>query len=137
MLVSRRRDAQATTQRPQPDADQRCADQALAPRRQEVDRRQDLAQEDTEQCDDDDTRGMTETPGPPGDPALATAVDRKRRNRGEVIRTGQYVKEPGDSASEDGQHRRSNHVMALGSRLSALGSWLLALGSWLLAFVSR
>jgi hypothetical protein len=86
VLVSCWRDAKATAQRPEPDTDQRCANEALAPRGEDVDGRQDVAQENAEQGHDDNAGRMTEPPRPSGDPTPATSVKGKRCNSGEVIR---------------------------------------------------
>ena len=115
-------DVPAATERPEANRDERRSHEALAPRREDVDRRQQLPQQNAEQRDDDHAGGVTEPPRPSSHPALATPIDCERRNRGEMIGTGQHVKQPGDSAGEHDQHGRS--IMAW---LSSLGSWLLGL----------
>jgi hypothetical protein len=54
VLVRAGGNIQAAPKRPEADRDQRDADDALAPGGQDVDGRQQLAEDDREQCDDDD-----------------------------------------------------------------------------------
>ena len=91
----------AAAERPEADADQRAADDALAPRRDGVDRRQHVAQQHGEHRHDDDAGGVADAPRPSRNPAALPLVDGERRDGGEVIGAGEHVKEPGCRAGED------------------------------------
>jgi hypothetical protein len=77
---------------PQPDSDQRNADHAFAPDRQNVDRRQEIPEHDCQQRHDDDPRRVAKTPGPSCKPATPAILNRKWSDSGEVVRSGEDVK---------------------------------------------
>jgi hypothetical protein len=122
VLVRRPANVEATTQGPQADANERRSNDTLAPSREEFDRRQKLAQEDAEQRDDDDARGMTQPPRPSGNPTLAAPIDCKRCDCGQMIGSGEHVEQAGKRAGHQGQHREI--IMSWLWALWALGSGL-------------
>jgi hypothetical protein len=96
--MRRSTNAQAATQRPEADADQRRANDPLAPRREDIDRRQKLTKEYAKKSHHHDARCVAKSPRPSGDPTFSTPVHGKRRHGSEVIGPGEYVKETGQGA---------------------------------------
>lgn len=92
MMMSAWRNVQCASKRPEADADERNANNPFAPRREDVDRRQEIAQHDCDERDDDNARGVAEPPGPPREPAAAAILDGERSDGGEMVRSGEYVK---------------------------------------------
>ncbi len=101
MLVRARRDIQPTSERPQADANQRDADDAFSPRREDVYRGKQIAEHDRHQCHHDDPRGVTEPPCPSREPATPPILDSKRRDGGEMVRTRKYMEKAGERARQD------------------------------------
>jgi hypothetical protein len=92
VVMSTARDVQCATQRPQADSDERNADNSFAPRRENVDRRQQIAQDDGEQCHDNDARRVTKPPGPPCKPTTPAILDREWSDGREVVWSREDVK---------------------------------------------
>jgi len=92
VVMSTARDVQCATQRPQADSDERNADNSFAPRRENVDRRQQIAQDDGEQCHDNDARRVTTPPGPPCKPTTPAILDREWSDGREVVWSREDVK---------------------------------------------
>ena len=103
--VRRRFQMHAAAKRPDADQDERCADEPLAPSRDDIHRRQCIAKQHREQCDEYDTGRMPEAPGPPRNPAAAPAVDGQRRDGGQMVGSREDVKEAGLGTGNDGKHR--------------------------------
>src|SRR5688572_16082435 len=91
-------------ERPEAEADKRRADQALAPRRDRVDRRQETAEQNGEHGDEHDAGCVADSPCPSGDPSAVTALDRQRTNGCQMVRPREYVKETGECAGKRRQH---------------------------------
>jgi hypothetical protein len=92
VVMSTARDVQCAPQRPQADSDERNADNSFAPRRENVDRREQIAQDDREQSHDDHARRVTKTPGPAGKPATPAILHREWGDGREVVWSGEDVK---------------------------------------------
>jgi len=92
MVMCAGRDVQCAPQRPQADSDERNADNSFAPRRENVDRRQQIAQDDCEQCDDNDARRVAKPPSPTCKPTTPAILDREWRDGREVVWSGEDVK---------------------------------------------
>ena len=92
VVMSTARDVQCATQRPQADSDERNADNSFAPRRENVDRRQQIAQDDGEQCHDNDARRVAKPPGPPCKPTTPAILDREWSDGREVVWSREDVK---------------------------------------------
>lgn len=78
-------DVQSSPQRPEPNRNERDADDPFTPGRQDIDRRQKIAQNDRQQRDDDNTGRVAEPPGPPGKPSSPPVLDREGRDSGEMV----------------------------------------------------
>jgi len=92
VVMSTARDVQCASQCPQADADERNADNPFAPRRENLDRRQLIAQDDCQQRHDNDARRVAKPPGPPCKPATPAILDREWSDGREVVWSGEDVK---------------------------------------------
>jgi hypothetical protein len=97
-------DLQGGTESPESQRDERAADQAFAPRRNHVKRRQQVAEEYGQHGDEDDSRRMANSPREPGCPAAAPVRDRQRRDCGKMVGARQHVDQAGKRARENRQH---------------------------------
>ncbi len=111
VMMSTARDVQSATQRPQADSDERNADNPFAPRRENVDRRQQIAQDDGEQCHDNDARRVAKPPGPPCKPTTPAILDREWSDGREVVWSGEDVKQAGQKAGQRNQ-RHADSIVA-------------------------
>ena len=88
---------------PDADADQSEPHQPLAPGGDGLDR-QCVAQHQYQEPDAENSSGVTESPPNPGPPGAPLAVHCVRRDRGEVIRSGKHMDEPGDETRKHERH---------------------------------
>jgi hypothetical protein len=70
----------------------------------------DLPQAERQRGDDEDARGVTESPSHADHPRAAPGPERERRERGEMIGTREHVEEPGEEAGQArGDHGRRSY----------------------------
>ena len=94
---------QSTPGAPEPNADEDHADDALGPAGDGLQRKQ-IAKQQRQKADRRYSQRVTEAPPEAGDPGALAALDRQRRNSGEMIRTGKDMGHPGNGSSERRKH---------------------------------
>ena len=82
MEVLARRDIQAAPKRPEPDCNQRDANDAFSPGRQDVRRWKQVAERDRQQRHDDDARCVAEPPRPSRKPRAPSILESERSDSG-------------------------------------------------------
>src|SRR5439155_23727141 len=98
---------------------QRDADDTLAPRREQVHRRQQIAKENRQQGHDDDAGGVAESPRPAGKPSTAAIFHRERRDRRQMVGPRQHMEQTGKRAGQRDKNHLGAILMAPSSRITS------------------
>ncbi len=96
--------------RPQPDRNERHADQAFTRIRQHLDRKP-VAKVECADADQPNACGMAESPDRPRLPSITVLVDRYRGDCSYVIGAGYDVDEAGKDAAQNDEHESSHCVV--------------------------
>ena len=104
--VACRPNACASPQRPESNADESGADDAFAPRREDVDGRQRVAKQHRKYRDHNHAGRMPDAPRPSREPSAAAVFERERSDGRQMIWARQNVEKAGERAGQECQHEK-------------------------------
>lgn len=97
--------ASAAAQCPEPKHDQSNANDALAPGGNDLDWRQQIAQQDREKSDEHYAGGVTNSPAAAHQPAALFFFNGQRSDGGQMIGPGEHMEESGEPPRCEHQHQ--------------------------------